>query len=98
MEENKRVALAKALEQVELSKCGGGQRLISVKMSGQSDNPPDGLQEELDELFGRQVSIVWQKITKREIPRTNNGEITDGQSAEQRYYEEAARRGARTGD
>lgn len=98
MDENNRAALARALKQIELAKHGINHRRISVKMSGQSDDPPDGLQAELDELFGRQVSIVWQKITKRDIPRTNNGEITDGQSAEQRYYEEAARRGARTGD
>ncbi len=101
MDKNKIAALASAIAQVELlerSKCSSGKRLINVKVSGESDLPPNGLQEELDALFGRSVSIVWQKITKRDIPRTNSGEITYGVSAEQRYYEDAARRGARTGD
>ena len=97
MDKNKQAALAKALEQIERG-AAASSNLIRVKMQGESELPPDGLREELEATLGGSVSITWQQVTKRDIPRTNNWEITDGVSAEQRYYEEAARRGARTGD
>ena len=92
--DNKAKALSAALQRIER----GDSMVVTVKMQGFAPEPPDGLQRELEAELGRPVRIVWQQITKRDIPRTNNGVITDGQSAEQRYYEEAARRGARTGD
>ena len=94
MDKNKVDALAKALKQID----SGETMVMSVKMHGYTPCPPDGLRRELEAELGRPVQIAWQQITKRDIPRTNNGVITDGKSAEQRYYEEAARRGARTGD
>lgn len=97
MDKNKQAALAKALEQIERGDTSSSN-VIRVKMQGESELPPDGLREELESTLGGSVSITWQQVTKRDIPRTNNEEITDGVSAEQRYYEEAARRGARTGD
>lgn len=97
MDKNKQAALAMALEQIQ-SGAASSSNVIRVKMQGESELPPDGLREELESTLGGSVSITWQQVTKRDIPRTNNGEITDGVSAEQRYYEEAARRGARTGD
>ena len=97
MDKNKQAALARALEQIE-RRASTSPNVIRVKMQGESELPPDGLRDELEATLGRSVSIEWHQVTKRDIPRTNNGEITDGVSAEQRYYEEAARRGARTGD
>lgn len=97
MDKNKQAALAKALEKIQRGDTSSSN-VIRVKMQGESEMPPDGLREELEKTLGSSVSITWQQVTKRDIPRTNNGEITDGVSAEQRYYEEAARRGARTGD
>lgn len=97
MDKNKQAALARALEQIERG-ASTSSNVIRVKMQGESELPPDGLREELESTLGGSVSIEWQQVTKRDIPRTNNGEITDGVSAEQRYYEDAARRGARTGD
>ena len=97
MDKNKQAALARALEQIERG-ASISSNVIRVKMQGESDMPPEGLRDELERTLGSSVSITWQQVTKRDIPRTNNGEITDGASAEQRYYEEAARRGARTGD
>lgn len=94
MDKNKAEALARALKQI----ASGESMVISVMMQGYTPCPPDGLQQEIEAELGRPVQVVWQQITKREIVRTNNGVITDGQSAEQRYYEESARRGARTGD
>lgn len=92
--DNKAKALSAALQRIER----GESMVVTVKMQGFTPGPPDGLQQKVEVELGRPVRIVWQQITKRDIPRTNNGVITDGQSAEQRYYEEAARRGARTGD
>ena len=97
MDKNKQAALARALEQIE-RRAFTSSNVFRVKMQGESELPPDGLREELEATLGGSVSITWQQVTKRDIPHTNNGEITDGVSAEQRYYEEAARRGARTGD
>lgn len=97
MDKNKQAALAKALEQIE-RRAFTSSNVFRVKMQGESELPPYGLREELESTLGGSVYITWQQVTKRDIPRTNNGEITDGVSAEQRYYEEAARRGARTGD
>jgi len=94
MDKNKADALARALKQIAGDECA----VMSVKMQGYTPCPPDGLQQKIEAELGRPVRIVWQQITRREIVHTNNGVITDGQSAEQRYYEEAARRGARTGD
>lgn len=97
MDKNKQAALARAMEQIERG-ASTSSNVFRVKMQGESELPPDGLREELELTLGGSVSIEWQQVTKRDMPRTNNGEITDGVSAEQRYYEEAARRGARTGD
>lgn len=97
MDKNRQAALTKALEQIQRGDTSSSN-VIRVKMQGESDMPPEGLRDELERTLGGSVSITWQQVTKRDIPRTNNGEITDGVSAEQRYYEEAARRGARTGD
>lgn len=97
MDKNKQAALARAMEQIERG-ASTSSNVFRVKMQGESELPPDGLREELELTLGGSVSIEWQQVTNRDMPRTNNGEITDGVSAEQRYYEEAARRGARTGD
>ena len=97
MDKNKQAALARALEKIQRGDTSSSN-VIRVKMLGESEVPPEGLREELEATLGCSVSITWQQVTKRDISRTNNGEITDGVSAEQRYYEEAARRGARTGD
>ena len=91
---NKAKALSAAIQRIE--RCES--MVVTVKMKGFTPEPPDGLRRELEAELGRPAQIAWQQITKRDIPRTNSGEITDGVSAEARYYEDAARRGARTGD
>ena len=97
MNKSKQATLARALEQIGRG-AASSPNVIRVKMQGESELPPDAFREELESTLGGLVAITWQQVTKRDIPRTNNGEITDGVSAEQRYYEVAARRGARTGD
>jgi len=96
MDKNKQAALGRALEQIKLGVTY--QLPVKVMMCGESEIAPEDLKSELESIMGREVDVVWRKITKRDIPRTNAGEITDGVSAESRYYEDAARRGARTGD
>lgn len=96
MDKNKQAALARALN---LIKSGVTDRPpAKVMMRGTSELAPEGLKGELEAIIGRKVEVVWHQVTKRDIPRTNAGGITDGVSAEARYYEDAARRGARTGD
>ncbi len=96
MDKNKQAALARALE---LINSGVMDRTpVKVMMCGKSELAPEGLKGELEAIIGREVNVVWRQVTRRDMPRTNAGEITDGVSAEARYYEDAARRGARTGD
>ena len=103
MDKNKQAALAKALEQIKLGVTH--RQPVRVMMRGTSELAPEGLKSELEAIIGREVDVVWRQITKRDIPRTNAGEITDGEPPKvrnyedaSRYYEDAARRGARTGD
>lgn len=95
---NKQEAFAYALGQIEEVRLGRYHRKpLVVKLQGESEFAPAWLDAELEEIIGRAVKIEWRQV--RHVKRTNNtGEITDGISAEERYYEDAARRGARTGD
>lgn len=70
-------------------------RPVSVVMSGEPDEAPAWLAHELEQIIGKPVSIEWKKVTKSGRPINNAGLITDGIGD---YYEDAARRGARTGD
>lgn len=70
-------------------------RPVSVVISGESDEAPMWLAHELEQIIGKPVTIEWKKVTKAERPINNTGVITDGIGD---YYEDAARRGARTGD
>ena len=96
MDKNKQAALVMALDQINSGVTH--RQPVKVMMRGTSEFAPEGLKGELEAIIGRKVDVVWRQVTKRDIPRTNTGEITDGVSAEARYYEDAARRGARTGD
>lgn len=104
MDANKQAALERALKQIELAKSGVHVKTpISVKLSGTSDTAPDGLIDELKVMFGRSVTVEWTKRAAKQ--RNNTSLITDGNNykadndaAIARYYEEAAKRGARTGD
>ena len=95
---NKQEALAYALSQVEEVRLDRYQRKpLVVKLQGESEFAPAWLDADLEEIIGRAVKIEWSQV--KHVKRANNtGEITDGISAEARYYEDAARRGARTGD
>ena len=102
MDANKRQALASALAQIERAKQGEYTRpVVSVKLCGPYDEAPQSVVDELAEIIGRPVSINWTRQDSK--PRNNTGVITDGRRYDEgeavaRYYEDAARRGARTGD
>ena len=104
MDKNKQAALDSALKQIEAFERGERKtRAISVVVSGTQEFAPDDLQEELSAIIGGQVKIEWRQV--KSAKRTNNtGDITDAPRREfidygaARYYEDAAKRGARTGD
>lgn len=104
MDANKQAAFERALKQIELAKAGGHIKPpISVRLSGSCDFVQRVVVDELEAMFGRQVSVEWTKRAAKQ--RNNTSLITDGENhkddndaAIARYYEEAARRGARTGD
>lgn len=93
----KQDVIDRAMRQVDAISRGEHSVLaLRVKISGKSDRAPPWLEETLSGLFGRPVLVEW---SKRVGPvASNTGVITDATTAEQRFYEDAARRGARTGD
>lgn len=96
---SRKAALQNAMAQMEAITNGTHvNKPISVVMSGESEEVPEFLAYELEQIIGKPVKIEWRQIVKpawQPGPRNNTGEITDGYSE---YYADAARRGARTGD
>lgn len=102
MDANKAAALARANEQLAAIEAGSPlKRVVKVKVSGPSDEAPEGLAGEIEKIMGRPVAVIWNRQDAK--PTNNTGEITDGKARDHGssiadYYEDAARRGARTGD
>lgn len=104
MEKNKLDALNRALSKISDLEAGHhSNNPVCVNMQGVSDDAPDGLADEISLLIGRPIIVNWRKVES--IKRVNNtGDITDAPRKYEEdygvaaYYEDAARRGARTGD
>lgn len=92
---NKSEAIMSALAQVDAIHLDNSIRPpVRVKMSGHQDEAPPWLAEGVSEIIGRPVAIEWSKQVEK-VVSSNTGAITDGI---ERYYADAKRRGARTGD
>lgn len=102
MDANKAAALARENEQLAAIEKGAPLRkAVRVKVSGPGDEAPEGLAGEIERIIGRPVAVIWSRQDAKRV--NNTGEITDGKARDHGisiadYYEDAARRGARTGD
>ena len=84
--------VARVLAQRDAVKDGRSQSMpLSLKLTG-STGDPEELAERIGDAIGRPVKVTIEQVVER---KTNTVEQGD---AIQRYYEDAARRGARTGD
>lgn len=95
---NKQEAIKSAMAQMEAITNGNHvNKPVSVVMCGESAEAPAFLAYELEQIIGKPVVIEWRQEKRKAVlgQRNNTGEVTDGYA---KYYEDAARRGARTGD
>lgn len=84
--------ISRVLAQRDAVKAGRGQSmLLSLKLTG-STGEPEELAERIGDVLGRPVKVTIEQVVER---KTKTVEQVD---AIQKYYEDAARRGARTGD
>ena len=84
--------IARVLAQRDAVKDGRGQSMpLSIKLTG-STGEPEELAERIGDVLGRPVKVTVEQVVER---KTNTLEQVD---VIQKYYEDAARRGARTGD
>lgn len=84
--------IARVLAQRDAVKDGSGQSMpLSLKLTG-STGEPEELAERIGDVLGRPVVVTIEKVVERKTKTVEQGD------AIQRYYEDAARRGARTGD
>lgn len=84
--------ISRVLAQRDAVAAGAGKSMpLSLKLTG-STGDPDELAERIGDVLGRPVKVTIEQVVER---KTNTVEQGD---AIQKYYEDAARRGARTGD
>ena len=84
--------VARVLAQCDAVKDGRGQSMpLSLKLTG-STGEPEELAERIGDAIGRPVKVTIEQVVERKIKTVEQGD------AIQKYYEDAARRGARTGD
>ena len=84
--------VARVLAQRDAVTDGCGQSMpLSLKLTG-STGEPEELAERIGDVIGRPVKVTIEQVVERKIKTVEQGD------AIQKYYEDAARRGARTGD
>ena len=84
--------ISRVLSQRDAVKDGRGQSMpLSLKLTG-STGEPDELAERIGDVLGRPVKVTIEQVVERKANTVEQGD------AIQKYYEDAARRGARTGD
>ena len=84
--------IARVLAQRDAVKDGRGQSMpLSLKLTG-STGEPEELAERIGDVIGRPVKVTVEQVVERKTKTVEQGD------AIQKYYEDAARRGARTGD
>ena len=88
--------VSRVLAQRDAVKAGKGKPMpLSIKLEGYSDDKPEGIDTEISKALGREVSVKWQK--RHEQVKVAKA-VKEESDVIQGLYEDAARRGARTGD
>ena len=84
--------ISRVLAQRDAVAAGDGKSMpLSLKLTG-STGDPDELAERIGDVLGRPVKVTIEQVVERKTKTVEQGD------AIQKYYEDAARRGARTGD
>ena len=88
--------IARVLAQRDAVKAGEGKAMpLSIKLEGDSGDKPEGIDAEISHALGREVSVKWQKRPERvKVAKA----VKEESDVIQSLYEDAAKRGARTGD
>ena len=84
------------MAQRDAVKAGEGKPMpLSIKLEGDSGDKPEGIDAEISKALGREVSVKWQKRPEQvKVAKA----VKEESDVIQGIYEDAAKRGARTGD
>ena len=88
--------IARVLAKRDAVNAGEGKPMpLSIKLEGDSDDKPEGIDAEISQALGREVSVKWQKRPEQvKVAKA----VKEESDVIQSLYEDAAKRGARTGD
>ena len=88
--------VSRVLAQRDAVKAGEGKPMpLSIKLEGDSCDKPEGIDAEISQALGREVSVKWQKRPEQvKVAKA----VKEESDVIQELYEDAAKRGARTGD
>ena len=85
----------RVLAQRDAVAAGAGQSMpLSIKLTG-STGEPDDLAERIGDAIGRQVVVT---VVAEQAKSTGTGNVMTMDESIQKFYDDAAKRGASTGD
>ena len=87
--------ISRVLAQRDAVAAGVGQSMpLSIKLTG-STGEPDDLAERIGDAIGRQVVVT---VVAEQAKSTGTGNVMTMDESIQKFYDDAAKRGASTGD
>lgn len=87
--------IARVLAQRDAVKAGSGQSMpLSLKLTG-STGEPEELAERIGDVLGRPVKVT---VVAEQARSTEVGSIMTMDESIQKFYDEASKRGGKTGD
>ena len=87
--------ISRVLAQRDAVAAGVGQSMpLSIKLTG-STGEPDDLAERIGDAIGRQVVVT---VAAEQAKSTGTGNVMTMDESIQKFYDDAAKRGASTGD
>ena len=87
--------ISRVLAQRDAVAAGAGQSMpLSLKLTG-STGEPDDLAERIGDAIGRQVVVT---VVAEKAKSTGTGNVMTMDESIQKFYDDAAKRGASTGD
>ena len=87
--------ISRVLAQRDAVAAGGGQSMpLSLKLTG-STGEPDDLAERIGDAIGRQVVVT---VVAEQAKSTGTGNVMTMDESIQKFYDDAAKRGGKTGD
>ena len=87
--------VSRVLAQRDAVATGAGKSMpLSIKLTG-STGEPDDLAERIGDAIGRQVKVT---VVAEQAKSTGTGNVMTMDESIQKFYDDAAKRGASTGD